>query len=60
VAWQPSASEIWTTPSGRDCVYAQIAAICRTHAAALATRNTKDFVDTGIRVINPWQNDAER
>lgn len=34
---------------------AQIAAICRTHAAALATRNIKDFVDTGVRILNPWQ-----
>jgi toxin FitB len=34
---------------------AQIAAICRTHRAALATRNTKDFQDTGIEVIDPWQ-----
>ena len=39
---------------------AQIAAICRTHAAVLATRNTKDFVSTGIRIINPWQDDADR
>ncbi|WFE57440.1 type II toxin-antitoxin system VapC family toxin [Micromonospora sp. WMMD712] len=34
---------------------AQIAAICRTQAAALATRNIKDFADTGIGVIDPWQ-----
>lgn len=34
---------------------AQIAAICRSQAAALATRNTKDFVDTGISLLNPWQ-----
>lgn len=34
---------------------AQIAAICRSHAATLATRNTKDFADTGIALINPWQ-----
>jgi hypothetical protein len=33
---------------------AQIAAICRTRAAALATRNTHDFTDTGIEVVNPW------
>lgn len=39
---------------------AQIAAICRTHAAVLATRNTKDFTDTGIRIINPWQDDTDR
>lgn len=33
---------------------AQIAAICRYHGAGLATRNTKDFVHTGIDVIDPW------
>jgi len=34
---------------------AQIAAICRSQAATLATRNTKDFTDTGIPIIDPWQ-----
>ncbi|MBU2663483.1 type II toxin-antitoxin system VapC family toxin [Actinoplanes bogorensis] len=34
---------------------AQIAAICRSQAATLATRNGKDFVDTGIAVVDPWQ-----
>lgn len=34
---------------------AQIAAICRAHAATLATRNTKDFIDTGVVVVDPWQ-----
>nr|WP_296071657.1 type II toxin-antitoxin system VapC family toxin [uncultured Actinoplanes sp.] len=34
---------------------AQIAAICRSQAATLATRNTKDFTDTGISIIDPWQ-----
>lgn len=33
---------------------AQIASICHTHDAALATRNVKDFQDTGIDVIDPW------
>lgn len=33
---------------------AQIAAICRTRGAALATRNVKDFRETGIEVIDPW------
>ena len=36
---------------------AQIASICRAHRAALATRNSKDFQDTGIDVIGPWQPD---
>ena len=34
---------------------AQIAAICLAHDAALATRDTRDFQDTGIRLIDPWQ-----
>src|SRR3954452_7466706 len=34
---------------------AQIAAICRSQAATLATRNTKDFTDTGISIIDPLQ-----
>ena len=33
---------------------AQIAAICRVHGATLATRNTGDFTDTGISLLNPW------
>jgi predicted nucleic acid-binding protein len=38
---------------------AQIAAICRSHVAALATRNTRDFTDTGIEVIDPWQDTTD-
>ena len=38
---------------------AQIAAICRSRAAGLATRNTRDFAPTGVRVIDPWKT-AER
>jgi len=33
---------------------AQVAAICLSHDAVLATRNTKDFEGTGVRLINPW------
>lgn len=33
---------------------AQIAAICRAHNATCATRNTKDFLHTGVEVTNPW------
>ena len=32
-----------------------IAATCLTHKATLYTRNTKDFLDTGIELINPWE-----
>ena len=33
---------------------AQIAAICRSFDAALATRNVNDFADTGIATVDPW------
>ena len=34
---------------------AQIAAICRVLAAMLATRNTSDFTNTGVTLIDPWE-----
>ncbi|PWK31825.1 type II toxin-antitoxin system VapC family toxin [Pseudomonas sp. OV226] len=34
---------------------AQIAAICRSHGASIATRNIRDFEFSGIEVINPWE-----
>lgn len=33
---------------------AQIAAICRAQKAKLATRNVKDFENTGVAIICPW------
>jgi len=33
---------------------AQIAAIARSRKAALATRNTADFADCGVKLLNPW------
>jgi predicted nucleic acid-binding protein len=37
--------------SGYD---AQIAAICRSNGARLATRNERDFADVGVELVNPW------
>lgn len=34
---------------------AQIAAICLAQQAKLATRNVKDFEETEVDIINPWQ-----
>ena len=34
-----------------DCA---IAAIARVHGFVLATRNMRDFRDTGIEMVNPW------
>lgn len=38
-----------------DAFDAQIAAIARAHKAWLATRNTKDFDETGVRLVDPWR-----
>ncbi|MDZ4286776.1 MAG: type II toxin-antitoxin system VapC family toxin [Prosthecobacter sp.] len=35
-------------------VDSQIAAICLSRAASLVTRNTSDFVASGVPIINPW------
>jgi len=34
--------------------HAQIASICRSHGATLATRNTRDYTETGIGLLDPW------
>lgn len=34
---------------------AMIAAIARSYGATLATRNIKDFEDTGVELVNPWE-----
>ena len=34
---------------------AQIAAICASRGAVLATRNTRDFAGTGIDLVDPWE-----
>lgn len=34
---------------------AMIAAIARTHGAAVATRNTADFEHCGLQLIDPWK-----
>jgi toxin FitB len=33
---------------------AQIAAICRQYDARLATRNVRDFAQTGVDIVDPW------
>lgn len=37
---------------------AQIAAICLAHGAVCATRNVKDFQNTGVKIVDPWNVDA--
>lgn len=44
-------------PIGRPIIRADwmIAAIARQYGTAVATRNTRDFADCGISLINPWR-----
>ena len=44
------------TGSGNPISFADcaIAAIASAHGFTLATRNTRDFRDTGVETINPW------
>jgi predicted nucleic acid-binding protein len=41
-------------------VDAQIAAIARSRGAELATRNTSDFEDCGVTLLNPWDKSTLR
>lgn len=38
---------------------ALIAATAKRHGLTLVTRNTKDFQDLGIKLINPWEGPSE-
>jgi predicted nucleic acid-binding protein len=40
---------------GIDLRDAQIAGIVSTRSTTLATRNTKHFVNTRIKLVNPWE-----
>ena len=42
-------------PDPRSVPDALIAATALEHNLTLATRNTKDFLATGIQVVNPWE-----
>ena len=39
----------------RPALDAQIAAVARRHDLILATRNTRDFRDMGLPLVNPWR-----
>jgi len=45
---------------GMSTLDAQIAAIVTAHDAVLVTRNTDDFEECGIAVINPWTGEESK
>lgn len=38
-----------------DSVDIMIASIVKNHNALIATRNTKDFAECGVKIVNPWK-----
>jgi len=46
------------TPDVHQISDAFIAATALCHNLTLATRNMKDFLNTGVRIVNPWDPDA--
>ncbi len=51
------AAHVWgklMAPNHHNPVDKQIAAIALMHALTVVTRNTADFADTGIKVLNPF------
>ncbi|MDG2520409.1 type II toxin-antitoxin system VapC family toxin [Caulobacter segnis] len=47
-------------PDSRAERDALIAATALTHGMIVATRNTSDFVSTGVKLVDPWQADGSR
>ncbi|WP_175836767.1 type II toxin-antitoxin system VapC family toxin [Burkholderia anthina] len=54
-AYAQIASERRITGAPISQIDAMIAAIARSHGAAVATRNTKDFVGCGVELLDPWK-----
>jgi predicted nucleic acid-binding protein len=51
-------AEIWGRLSSlrpRPVVDALLAATALAHDLTLLTRNVRDFADTGVAIVNPWQ-----
>jgi len=54
------AAQVWgrlRVPSPQHAIDKQIAAIALLHDLTVVTRNTGDFVTTGVRLLNPFRGD---
>jgi predicted nucleic acid-binding protein len=55
------AAQIWgrlRVPNPHNAIDKQIAAIALLHDLTVVTRNSHDFVDCGVRLLNPFQGAA--
>jgi len=51
-------AQVWgklRAPHHQNAIDKQIAATALTYDLVLVTRNIKDFADTGVQLINPWE-----
>lgn len=54
----PDIAQLWgqlRTPHPENALDKQIAATALIYELTVITRNHKDFVKTGVRVLNPWE-----
>jgi toxin FitB len=59
LAFESEAAQLWgclRVPHAENSIDKQIAATALIHKLTLVTRNTKDFVKTSVRVLNPFSN----
>jgi toxin FitB len=57
LAFEPEAAQLWgrlRVPHAENGIDKQIAATALIHNLTLVTRNTKDFVKTGVRLLDPF------
>ena len=58
LAWGELVARLESQGRPLPAVDSIIAAIALNHDLRLVTRNEKDFVGTGIAIVNPWKNEV--
>ncbi|WP_257280257.1 MULTISPECIES: hypothetical protein [unclassified Endozoicomonas] len=59
VSFFPTEAQIWgklRVPHHENAIDKQIAATALVYDLTVVTRNTRDFMDTGVNLLNPFEN----